>query len=346
MAVPSGKIGSDCKTDYSVCGYDYDLKTYLNGTYLANNNSKDAYFSISDDANLTFSSILSVNSLYLVYRYHCVKHCSKWSCWYTCDYYKTENRADSVTVSDSLNATYLNFTSYEKTLVENSGNMLDAWLETQTNGSFRSFELSSGNSYLQKRKYWYRLGYTLDPYDVLVWESMPAYEDTTVKNGIIEKNIEDRNSSYEKTHFLLNSDKQSCDLEITSHFTSQFFPNFCNITTNKPIINLTANNGTVSVFFYENSTKKPLANKNISLFYGGNSTNLITDSNGKATKTITDYEKGGPIKASFETDMETKSASAVIIVPAKQPEIIDKTLELLTSAGALAVIYKAMKVSL
>ncbi len=184
------KLGTDCKDVYRICGYNYAVST------------KDTASSISANLN--------VNSEYLVDRYVLTKHCSKFGCSYTCDYFRTDSFKDSVSVSDSKKIQYGNFTANSNYSVLASYNGL-AEVLIKTNNSNVHFQI--GNSTFDKQDYVYGIRYEIEPYDVLVKEVIPVNKTSSYGLSILESN----NSIYR----ILAPYSDNCSLTIYGDFESK-----------------------------------------------------------------------------------------------------------------------------
>lgn len=196
----------DCKSNYRICGYDYSINT--------------------NQTNESITASLFVKSEYLVDRYHLVKHCSKWSCWYTCDYYRTDSFKDSLTTSDSKKIKLENFTMKSDYSVTDYYNGL-AEILVFYNDSNILFQI--GNSSFYKSNYSYRTMYENPPYNVLVKEII--WNNKTVLNGL--SLINQSNFNYT----ILAPYYENCYLISYGHFTSENLKicNLPNTTKSKPV---------------------------------------------------------------------------------------------------------------
>lgn len=198
FVVDTRKLPGDCKSNFRICGYDYDI--------LVNSSSSQ------------INATMNIQSEYQIDRYHWVVHCSMFSCWVTCDYYRTDTFTDHLTVSDSKNIRYENFTINSNYSVADYYNNL-AEVLVDVNNSRVYFDI--GNSSFSKETYEYRIRYENAPYNILVKEIIPVNQ--TSFYGI---SILDRDDSIFRLLVPYNED---CTLTIAGHFISQSFSG-CNAT--------------------------------------------------------------------------------------------------------------------
>ncbi|MBI5046974.1 hypothetical protein HZC07_04570 [Candidatus Micrarchaeota archaeon] len=200
------KLSGDCKSNYRICGYDYSVNTI--------------------QTNESINTSIFIKSEYLIDRYHLVKHCSKWSCWYTCDYYRTDSFKDSLTTSDSKKIKIENFSSQSNYSVTDYYNGL-AEILINLNDSNVLFQI--GKSTFYKSNYSYRTRYENPPYNVLVKEII--WNNRTVLNGLSIIN----QSNF--TYTLLAPYYENCSLTAFGHFTSETLKicNMPNTTKSKPV---------------------------------------------------------------------------------------------------------------
>lgn len=189
FVVDTRRLAGDCNDNFRICGYDYSIP-------VANTSS-------------SITATLNVRSQYLVDRYHWVTHCDMSGCWVTCDYYRTENHPDSLSVTDSKHIQLVNFTSDSNYSVVDYYNGL-AEINVTANDSNVFFQM--GNSSFYKTNYLYRIRNESGPYNILVKEVIP-----TNQTSIYGLSILDQNNS---TFRLLAPYSSNCSLTVSSYFTS------------------------------------------------------------------------------------------------------------------------------
>lgn len=353
--VPTGgRRGSDCKTTYSICGYNYNLDIFHNGVKINNGNNKNAFYSLQNVTHYSpqnFESVLTVSSQYLAHRYNWVKHCSKWSCWYTCDYYQTDNIKDDLKISNSKIAYYYSFNSSVRSIVDNYKNeLLDNWFFVSLNGDFSNWKMVACNSSVYSKGIQYHLNYSYSPYNVLEID-VSENRNKTESYGlsILEKQY---NSTFNKSNFLLHvlfpCSPDSCSITANSHFTNQHYSNTCKQNNHNPIINISITNKSnssliIGIYFYENTTKIPLQNKKINVSYASIEKYVITDSSGKATIILPYSEENNLVKTEFRTDLETKSAKASIIFGNNEPSFFNDLLYYAVLILLFFILYKLIR---
>lgn|GEM_PF-2020841 len=350
FVVPREQFGGDCRTDYAVCGYNYALSAYANWEQLAQNQSTASYVlqNLTHGASADFTAHLSINSQYFIHHYHLVRHCygrgRNIFCITTCDYASTEDRRDSLEVSDAKAAYIHNFTAYADVFVDSyRQNLSDAWLRITSSVNYSNALFKIGNSSLKLQARQYKLGYDLPPYNALVPVSIPIPSRLQAKGASILSN------DGSKIHFLAPTTNLNCTLEINSHFTRQVFPNACRYNaTQQPMINLTVANATNSSFvalayFYDNTTGQPLSAKNLTFSYANLTRSAITNASGAAQLAFPRSRGASLVSASFITDFETKSARAYAVVPSELPDIASPLLFMAALAVALWLAYLFLK---
>ncbi len=343
FVVPDRKLPGDCKTVYLPQGYDYTLDTSLNGTRINSGNSKTANYSLSNQNN-TFRSTLSVESNYLIKRHHWVTHCSRSGCWTTCDYYRTDNVVDRLNISDVKTAQLYNFTKEIKSVVDwRQNNLTDFWYSINLSDDFSSYNFESGNSTIRVNGVDYQLKYDLAPYNILTYEAIRREKQSSTYGISIlnESTTENNLTFYQKMHLLFPT-AGNCTLNIASHFEKFQYPNFCNYTNATPIISLRVverTNDTIRLEVSFSEEERALSGKNILITFGSLQRTIRTDVTGNATFDVP-AKGNGIITAEFITDLETKSAKTVFVIPQETPDVASILLSLL---GSLVLLYLIQK---
>lgn len=342
--VPRQTFQKDCKTDYEVCGYNYQLDLYRNGQKINGGSSSIGYFQNSQthDAAGSFSASLSMNGQYLIHHYQQVTHCWQiWSSYYcstSCDYVSTDDKRDQLSISDG-------FTTYSyapqptaKVFVDNFGQgLLDGWLSVDT-ADYSSIKAYFGTAFLRIQRGDYRLGYSQAPYNVLTPEF--SLRPTPIQTNKLSILTVENTTKGLKIHFLAQTDVLDCRIEFNGHFQTQNLTNLCDFNENQtPILNLTLSNvtnGSLTALarFYDNSTGQPLAGKNVSFVYGNQTANSVTDAQGFASTNFFQLSGVSVVSASFLTDFETRSAKATAILPSQGPDFLTLFWQLLALAFA------------
>ena len=355
FVVPNESFSSDCRTDYAICGYDYSLRAFDNGAYLNNQNQLIAFFSVpvrSPMARNDFSAVLSVNSEYLIQHYAWVWHRVGRIWIRTCDYNMTEDRRDSLTVSDSKTAFYYGFAASQSVFVDSFSNgLIDAWLLVNSSEDFNQIRFSVDDSFLVLRSKQYQFAFDSAPYNALT----PAFvsnsnrvqsKDLSIVS--LENEVAPGNESF-KIHFIVPADELNCVVEINSHFGSQVAENACFFNASQePVLNLTVSNASNSsfmatAFFFDNSTLQPFVGKKIMFSYGNQNASVETDSSGVA-QTVFSYSPGvKAVSAEFLTDFEVKSAKAFAVVPTLPPAFLTDLWYWIALAVILWLFYEFLK---
>ncbi len=184
FVVPRESFSSDCRTDYQVCGYNYNLDVYNNGVKLNKTSENEAVFEVQQHyhgARNDFTATLNVSAQYLIHHYrmqsHCVGAYRYRYCFSTCDYYSTEDRRGSLTLADNKTTYLYRFISFENTFIDTFTNGLaNGWLFIVSNEDFNNIKFTIDNSFLNLQSRQYQLRYSLSPYNVLtpVFVSNPA----------------------------------------------------------------------------------------------------------------------------------------------------------------------------
>lgn len=323
FVVDRQNFGGDCRTDYAVCGYDYSIQNYNNGQSIVSGTKANFTALQVHNSSNVFQSRLNVNSEYYIHHYHLVRHCVGRFCFTTCDYYRSDDMRSSLSASDNKTAYYYGFNSSAKSIVDSFENgLLDGWLAINLSRDFGNFKLGIGNSWLKIQNTQYRLAYSLPPYNILTPE---AFEDRKMQeyNSVVLDR--QNNGSSEKIHFQVNTNSVNCSLEINSHFGAWKNGSFCKELNQSPIIALGLVNRTNATFilnlsFYDNISGLVLAGKQISVSYAGTKQEVRTDRLGQAMAQFNYSKTNSLVRAEFETDMQTKSARAVFIIPPQEPD--------------------------
>jgi len=329
FVLPDKTAPGDCKTDYSADGYHYTLEILQNGTNLSKNNEKDAGFRLNESVGV-FQANLSIVAGYKAHHYVWVTHCSKTSCWKTCDFAYTENVTDTLNLSDSKTGYLYNFSYTAKSIVDaNHSGLLDFWFSYNVSNDFSEIVLESGNSNIRIQGVEYGLKAIYEPYNILTYEAIPKDSTTfSYYAPIIYNNQTENETSIQRTIRTFIPYSDNCTIAFQSHFNKTIIPEFCNVTNQTPVLNISIaerlNDSTVlDVLFYDNTTGQPFPNKRLSVRFDGQEENITNSPSGKA-KIILPISIG-LVRISFITDLETKSAETVIVL-AQQPDINEQTL--------------------
>jgi hypothetical protein len=329
FVLPDKTAPGDCKTYYSADGYNFSLEITQNGTNISKNNEKDANFALNQSVGI-FQANLSIVAGYKASHYVWVTHCSKTSCWQTCDYAYTENVTDNLNLSDSKTGQLYNFSHAAKSIVDgNHSGLLDFWFSYNVSRDFAEIVLESGNSNIRIQGVEYGLKVLYEPYNILTYEAIPKNSTTfSYYAPIIYDNQTENETSIQRTIRTFIPYSDNCTIAFLSHFNRTIIPEFCNVTNQTPILNVSIverrNDSTVlNVLFYDNSSGQPLPNKRLAVRFDGQEENITTGPSGKAKITLP--ISAGLVRISFITDLETKSAETIIVL-ARQPEIDGQTL--------------------
>ncbi len=198
FVVDTRRLAGDCNDNFHICGYDYSIP-------ITNTSS-------------SITATLNVRSQYLVDRYHWVTHCDMSGCWVSCDYYRTDNHPDSLSISDSKNIQLANFNSTSNYSVVAYYNEL-AEINVTVNDSNVFFQM--GNSSFYKTDYLYRIRNESGPYSILVKETVPANQTSIYGLSILDQN----NSKFR----ILAPYSPNCSLTVSSYFSSSTVSG-CNIS--------------------------------------------------------------------------------------------------------------------
>lgn len=329
--VPRQTFQKDCKTDYEVCGYNYQMDIYRNGQKINGGSSTAGYFQNPNQANDAAGSVsasLSLNGQYLIHHYQIVTHCQQiWSSYYcstTCDYVSTDDKRDQLAISEG-------FTTYNyapqptaKVFVDKFGQgLLDGWLSIDPN-SYSSIKAYFGTAILKIQRGDYHLRYSQAPYNVLTPEF--SLRQTPIQSNKLSIFSLENSTNGLKIHFLAQTESLDCQIEFNGHFQTQNLTDLCTFNENQtPILNLTlgkVTNGSFTAFarFYDNSTGQALSGKNLSFIYGNQNASAITDAQGFATANFSQLPGVSIVSGSFSTEFVTRSAKASAILPAQGPD--------------------------
>ena len=198
FVVDTRKLSGDCKDTFRICGYSYSIAT--------------------QNTSSSFTATMNIRSEYMVDRYHLVTHCGMFGCWVSCDYYRTDDHKDSLTVSDSkkINITKFNPTSDYSLVAYYNG-----LLEVVVNANDSNVFFTIGNSSFYRTTYLYRIRNESGPYNILIKEVIPNNKTSTYGLSILEQN----GSSFK----ILAPYSSNCSLTISNYFTSKTISG-CNIS--------------------------------------------------------------------------------------------------------------------
>lgn len=354
FVVPKQTFSGDCRTVYNICGYDYSLTDYLNNQQIGTTKKSNFTTSGGHNSSQVFTSKLNIKSEYLIHHYHLVRHCGRFSCWYTCDYYKTDDKKTTLHIQDSKQAREYSFIDFPNAIIdENTSEYTKGWFFIASNEDYNKIRFLAGNSEitLQSREYKFKIENA--PYNSLVVESSVKPVKIATKNiGVLDRETGVLNGQefedylkhgepflyyvlhdllginvsalpiqfkYDKINFLAPAAAINCTLEVYSHFETDNYPNLCKNPSQQPKINLSIENITNSSFivkavFYDELSNVSLQDKKINLTYGSSSQVLVTDAQGSVTAQF-NKTNANKVWAEFITDFETKSASAEILLP-------------------------------
>jgi hypothetical protein len=291
----------------------------LNGVELNQTGVKNANFTLNQTINL-FESRLKIDSAYQVKHYKWVRHCSRSGCWVSCDYYKTDNIVNHLDISDGKNTELYNFTYNASYLVDrNLSRVFDYWLAYSVPDDFAEAFFKANNSFIRSQGVKYRLISSNPPYNTFSFEAIRTPSSTSIYGvSVLQNNHSTIDSRFlTKMHVFLPK-TNDCSMTFRSHFDLVFLPNFCDLSTEYPVIDLSLVNSsndtlTLKVRFYENTTNLPLSNKLIHITFSGYEAIVTTNDRGEAIVSLPHLKGNQLIKADFETDMTTKSAETVLV---------------------------------
>ncbi len=330
FVLPDKTASGDCKTGYSADGYNYSLEILQNGTNLSENNEKDADFRLNESIGL-FQANLSIASGYKARHYVWVTHCDDDDdCHETCEYAYTQNVTDQLNPSDSKTGQLYNFSYAAKSMVDaNHSGLLDFWFSYNVSDDFSEIVLESGNSNIRIRGTEYRLIALYEPYNILTYDAIPKNSSAFPYYApIIYDNQTENLTSVQRTIRTFIPYSDNCTIAFQSHFNRTIIPQFCNVTNQTPILNVSIaerldDSTVLDVLFYDNTTGQPFPNKRLAVRFDGQEKNITTGPSGKAKITIP--ISAGLVRISFITDLEAKSAETIVVL-AQQPDINEQTL--------------------
>lgn len=321
----------DCATQYEICGYNYALNKQL-----GNNNA---------------SATLTINTQYLIHHSSLVTYCDSTPdgdiCYTVCEYSYSDNVRDSLTLNDKIAVKqYIpNYTAF--TFIEwSNNNLIDGWLVFNASDRFNSAKFTIDNLYVLFRNSSYKLSANFTPYNAITPEVINSPKDFGFYGlSILEY---DRNGTWAKIHFLAPADKLNCSFDFYGHFSHVSEADFCKLSEDEPIINLTLLNRTnetiaVKLSFYDNISSATFIGKQIELSYDNQSINLTTDLNGEAEYTFAYSSYSNLISAEFKTDFQTKSVKTQFIIPPDFPISILTAFYTVSIILALYLFYEFSK---
>jgi len=362
FVVAREQFPGDCTTSYGVCGYNSVLQNWF--------------------SNGKANSKLVINSQYLIHHYVEVTHCyssgDETICYTTCEYSYSEDRRDALTLTDKVGVKNETAGSFAFSFIESQENgLVDGWLVFISTSDFNYAEFAMQNSYIKFMESAYRIASNFTPYNTITPEALDspndfgfygaailsrekaemngsklmdylAGNDSAVLSRMSENGVVLNGTAgyrYEKIHFLVPAEELNCSFDFYSHFSYTHLDNFCNLSGQEPVINLTVTNRTdenfgVKVRFYDNRTGEAFANKTIELGYGNQTVYAVTDGNGEAEAGFNYSPYSSIVYAEFQTDFKVKSTRAQIILPSELPPLLLDILYLLLILLALYILYK------
>lgn len=346
FVLPERPARGDCKTRYSAKGYNYTLNTTLNGTQINKDDSRMAFYNLSNSSNL-FQSNLSIESGYTAAHYVWVTHCDDdGDCHETCEYAYTENVTDYLNLSDSLMGELYIFTYNASSFVDkNFSGLMDFWLIYNVSEDYGQMLFDSGHSYIFTKGVDYRLKSAYAPYNVLFYEIAGYNNRTYLKDASLvydNQSLNGANTTRKLNAIMAYSD--DCSLTFTSHFGIRTIPKLCNITNETPILNLSIENKTnesvsLLVHFFDNVSGVPFPNKNITIRYGSSEQFIQTNSQGESRITIP-LIGNRVVIAEFKTDLKNKSAETILFIPEEFPEPDGNFWTAVTALLSVSTLYK------
>ncbi len=346
FVVQDKKRAKDCRTIYRICGYNYSLDTYLDGEKINNKSNAEAFFNLTNSSEYWITSKLSIQSEYMVDHYKKKRHCKEdedgdKDCWYSCDYYKTEDVWDSLVLSDSKKVYYENNTAKVRYILDGvSNNLADFKIAVGSNNS--NINLRVGNAVFRKISYFHKVRFGNEPYNTLYLEKIPVNRTDTHAFSVLES--ENNNSNL--TLHLVSPYDEDCELTIESPFDRNTFDDICNLSKSGAAINLTAlgegeNSIRITALLYKNRSGTPLEEKEITFYHGGSEYSATTNSQGKAELLV--ERKNNVVTAEFETDFETRSAKRTIVLKAEEPVVVESLADLLALGVTAYLVYIPVK---
>ena len=240
--LPSGTASGDCKTYYSLSSKTEKLNVYINNNLIGQD--KLTAFNNLNQENLNFKSELVINLRYKIDHYKNKRYCGRYShgrCvsyYYRCEFSSTEYRADSLTISNQLNAKLYQNTPVSSFKITNKyNNITQGSLEAS---NYSNLILSFNNSQYEYDKYIYSLNYSL-PYYALTIRAEPT-ENINFNNIHVDK----QNHSF----YFTVADASNCQAILYDFFSSRVFP--CDLSFNQ--INFSIR--TDKTNYFDNSTIK------------------------------------------------------------------------------------------
>jgi len=322
---------SDCSTSYEICGYDYH---------------------VSDSFGTPSVSALGINTQYLIHHSRWVTHCYTSNgithCYTTCDYAYSDDRRDSMLLTDQQPDSYLNSSFTAFSFIDSvDGRLADGWLVAALpiESDFARFGI--GNSTITFKESGYKLTSNYTPYNAITPQANQSPNDFEFYGlAILSRETNASNSTrFEKIHFLAPAESLNCSFDFYGHFDRVQLNDFCRLENQTPIINLSIvgrTNSTLAIGarFYDNRTGEPLVSKNISVAHGNQTLSVVTDSDGKATALFAFNPNSPIVTAYFQTDFITKSAHAQLAIPLDFPYSLEYLFYLAALLLALYLLYK------
>ena len=326
FVLPEEPAPGDCKTRYSAKGFNYTLNTTLKGTQINKDDSKIAFYNLTNSSNL-FQSNLSIESGYTASHYVWVTHCDDdGDCHETCEYAYTENITDQLNLSDSTVGILYNFTYNATSFVDkNFSGLMDYWLIYNVSENYGQMLFKSGHSYIFTKSVDYRLKSAYAPYNILFYEIVGHNNRTYLQDASLfydNQTLNGTNITRKLNAILAYSD--DCSLTFASHFNIYTIPKLCNITNETPVLNLSIENRTnesisLLAHFYDNQTGVPFVDKDITIHYGSSEQTVRTDSQGNGRLNMP-LIGNRVVMAEFITDLKNKSAESFLFIPEEVPE--------------------------
>lgn len=225
VSLPSGTESGDCKTNYYLTSKKDSLSIYLNNN-LVGSNKLSSFIINSNPDTLNFIAVLNLRVDYYVNHYKNKRYCSRYDSDGNCIRYSnrcqfsyTEYRADTLTLSDSLNAKLYKSQINSSFKVNNEYSGITQGFLTANN--FTQLILSFNNSYYQYSKYLYSLDYSLPYYALTIKAELIEYTDF---NNI---HVEKQNNNFSFTV----ADTSNCKIQLNDLFNSKVF--LCDLSFNK-----------------------------------------------------------------------------------------------------------------
>ncbi|VVB65829.1 Uncharacterised protein [Candidatus Gugararchaeum adminiculabundum] len=362
LVIKKEVFSEDCKTEYEVCGYKYSLQEKLTETKASSN--------------------LKIDSEYFIHHWHEVVVCygtdSGTVCFTVCEYYKSEDKKDSLTLSDESNVSLKSEDVAAFSFIESfEHGLAEGWLVFVSTENFNHAIFTLDNSQVKLEQNSYQLSANLSPYNPITPEALDspvdfeshelsvysrntlkangsallAYlkeNDSAVLDRLNEQGFAIKDSEiyrYEKVHFLVPVKELNCSLDFYGHFSYTHEDNFCIFTNEDPVLNLSLANRTnesitVNVSFYENNSGIGYPDKLIQLKYANQTINVTTDENGEALAVFSYFQYSSLVSAEFDTDFKTKSASAKLVIPFDPSQLWGDFFSILSLILVFYLLYK------